>query len=132
MKVLISGSRAISDFRMVELAIERARYRITYVVTGEGIGPEHLAQHWAKLSNVPYKVFTTDLQRYGEDVLLGRVIPYALEVRNQDMVNLADAAILVWDGESRSTADIIERATLRQIPVYVHRPKDKIEERWWL
>lgn len=132
MKVLISGSRSISDFRMVEHAIDRSRFRISFVYTGDGLGPEHLGQHWAKLNKVPFEVVRPNLKLYGEEILLGRKIPLAMEYRNQELANLSEAAILVWDGESAGTMDLLERCQRRNIPVHVHRPKDQIEERWWV
>ena len=50
MKVIIAGSRTITDFKIVYEAIKRSGFKITEVVCGECRGPDMLGAEWAKLN----------------------------------------------------------------------------------
>ena len=41
-------------------------------------------------------------------------------IRNQVMADHADALIAVWDGASKGTADMIDRAKKRGLKVFVY------------
>ena len=46
-------------------------------------------------------------------------------IRNKEMVDIADAAIIFWDGDSKGTKDTIERVQNKGIP-YTKKKKSTV------
>ena len=40
--------------------------------------------------------------------------------RNEEMANIADAALVIWDGESRGSKHMIDIAKKQKLQVYVY------------
>ncbi len=104
MRVIIAGSRTITDYRTVEEAIERSGFHVTEVVSGAAHGVDQLGEVWAARHGVPVRRFPADWERFGRA---------AGPRRNQAMVTHATMApeggalIAVWDGLSRGTQNTI-------------------------
>lgn len=113
MKTIIAGSRTIGLYRVVVEAIESSGYTITELVSGGAVGVDRLGERWAKENGVPIAKFIPDWNKY---------LKRAGFVRNEQMVNYADALIAVWDGTSRGTKHTIDLARRKGIPVFVHTP----------
>lgn len=119
MKVIIAGSRSITDYETVDNAINHALMNwriktvraINEVISGGANGVDRLGERWARLNNIPIVIL------YASWAIQGRA---AGPIRNQEMVNRADALIAVWDGKSKGTQDIIDRANKKGIKVYVY------------
>ncbi len=112
MKVIIAGSRSITDYSIVEQAVEQSGFEITEVVSGAGRGVDKLGELWAAEHFVPVKRFPPDWARRKQG---------APHRRNEAMAAYADALIAVWDGSSRGTRHLIETAQKQGLKVYVHR-----------
>lgn len=110
MKTIIAGSRKHTWWKTVYEAVEQSGFDITEVVSGGAAVVDALGEQWAHTHSVPCRVFHADWTRYGRS---------AGPVRNQQMADYADALIAVWDGKSRGTADMIRRAELRGLKVFV-------------
>ena len=113
----VSGSRTITDRALVwgaldaffgEAPISEPR-PVTEVIHGGCRGVDTLAQDWAFANRIPERIFPADWSRG----------PAAGALRNQRMIDEADALVAVWDGESRGTADAIKRARVKGIRVVV-------------
>lgn len=100
MRVVIAGSRSITDYAALQHAIAQTDFSITEVVSGCARGPDSLGEQWADLNGIPVKQFPADWGRFGRA---------AGHYRNSDMADYADAAIILWDGESRGTLDMIDK-----------------------
>src|SRR3990172_8053797 len=111
MKVIIAGSRSITSFDAVLNAIQCAQMDITEVVSGGAKGVDTLGERWAMKNTVPIKRFLPDWAQFGKS---------AGPRRNEQMAQYADGLIAVWDGKSRGTAHMIERARKEGLEVYVH------------
>ena len=114
-RVIIAGSRSITDYEQVATAVRASRFEITEVVSGCAGGPDTLGEIWAAnngvgLSRFPARWRTRD----------GEYNPRAGFQRNQQMAEYADALIAVWDGESGGTRHMIEQARKRGLKVYIH------------
>jgi hypothetical protein len=94
MKTVIAGSRTITQYGLVEAAIQESGFEITEVVSGGSRGVDRSGELWAQIHGVPVRRFPADW------VKLGR---RAGAVRNYDMAKYADALIVVWDGTSRGS-----------------------------
>lgn len=93
MKVIIAGSRTITDYGLVEKAVRDAGFTISEVVSGKAKGVDTLGEQWAKAHGVPVKEFPAHWE-------LGKSAGYR---RNLDMAKYADALILIHNGSKGST-----------------------------
>ena len=99
MKVIIAGSREITDYGFVTAAIKRSGFDITEVVSGTAHGVDRLGEQWAVQNGVPIKYMPADWNLHGKA---------AGPIRNKEMAEYADAAVLVWNGESLGTKNMLE------------------------
>jgi hypothetical protein len=110
-RTIIAGSRTVEQIDLVEQAIAASEFRITEVVSGCAPGVDSFGEQWAKRKMIPIKRFPADWRKYGKS---------AGPRRNEEMAQYADQLIAVWDGVSRGTRDMIERARYCGLAVYVH------------
>lgn len=109
MKVIIAGSRSITDYSFVSEIIQDEE-DITEIVSGMARGVDRLAWAYGKANNIPVAEFPADWNRYG------RIAGY---YRNRDMAEYADKLIAIWDGESKGTKNMIEVMKKKGKPVKV-------------
>lgn len=110
MRVVIAGSRSINDFDLIKEAVERSGFDITEVVSGTARGADRLGEHWARTNNVPIKMMPADWDKNGKA---------AGYIRNREMAEYADAAIIIWDGESRGSKNMIDEMVKKNKPHYI-------------
>jgi len=110
MKVIIAGSRSITDRKPVWKAIDASGFSITEVVSGNADGVDKLGELWAASENIPVKRFLPDWKRLGKKAGI---------VRNQEMGKYADALIAVWNGKSLGTAYMIGYMRKIRKPTFV-------------
>lgn len=119
MKVIIAGSRDVNDYSLVVKAIESSGYNITEVVCGCAIGIDTLGEQWARANNIPIKEMPADWDRNGRA---------AGPIRNRQMAEYADAAIVVWDGKSLGSRNMVENMIRRKKPYYVALTSTTLED----
>lgn len=113
MKLIVAGSRHIEDYDEVRFAIEDADLLfgpIDEIVHGGARGVDKLANEWAIRMDVPVKVFEAEWDKHGKA---------AGPRRNHDMAEYGDALVAVWDGESRGTKVMIQKALAHGMDVLV-------------
>jgi len=115
MKVIIAGSRGITNYSKVHAAIQNSGMEITEIVSGKAYGVDSLGEHYALSYDIPIKEFPAEWEKYKRPK--GKN-PAGI-IRNQDMVNYAEGLIAIWDGISPGTKDIISKAKKRGLQVYV-------------
>ena len=101
MKIIIAGSRHYDDLEIVEECMRRSGLKAAEVVSGGAKGIDGLAISWALRHSLPYILFKADWNKYGKQ---------AGFIRNQQMLNYADALVVIWDGYSSGTKDILKKA----------------------
>lgn len=99
MKVIVAGSRTISDKNVVEKAIKESGFNITELVCGMAQGVDRTAYLWGISQDLPIKKFYPDWGKYGRPAGL---------FRNREMGLYADALVAVWNKKSRGTKYMIE------------------------
>ncbi len=109
MKVIIAGSRTISDRESVEAAIKASGFEITEVVCGMARGVDTEGFNWAKDNNIPVKEFHADWEKYGRA---------AGPIRNKQMAEYADALIAIMAPNSKGTKNMIETAIKRGLKLW--------------
>jgi hypothetical protein len=119
MKIIIAGSRTITDYQIIKKAIEDSQFQITEIVSGGAVGVDRLGERYARENKIPVKQFIPDWS-------CGKVAGLK---RNTEMANYGDALIAIWDGESRGTKHMIAEATKRHLKIFVvniHLPKHSL------
>ena len=119
MKVIIAGTRSVNDYKLVVQSIERSGFNITEVVSGCATGVDTLGEQWARANNIPIKEMPADWNRFGNS---------AGPMRNRQMAEYADAAIVIWDGESRGSRNMIENMIRRKKPYYIGMTSATLED----
>ena len=101
MKVVIFGSRDITDYALVERAVEESGIygRVTEIVSGLARGVDTLALEYALKHGFPVKKFPADWKKFGRS---------AGPRRNEQMAEYSDYGVAVWDGRSRGTRHMME------------------------
>ena len=110
MRVIIAGSRWIDDYELVKKHILRSEFEITEVVSGCCRGVDTLGEDFADEIGVPVKPFPF-VKGAGKA---------GVPIRNQQMAEYADALILIWDGESKGSLDMLRKATKEKLMVYTN------------
>ncbi len=110
MKVIIAGSRTIQDYKLVVTAMQRCGFTVTKVVCGMATGIDRLGEQWAIANGIPVKEMPADWNRHGRA---------AGPIRNRQMAEYADAAVVIWDGKSRGSRNMINEMIRRDKPYFV-------------
>lgn len=112
MRTIIAGSRSITAISPVIDAIHKCGWEITEVVCGMADGVDSTGLWWAeRVAALPVKRFPADWEVHGKA---------AGPIRNKQMAEYAEALILVWDGKSKGSADMLRRAQIRNLRIYQH------------
>jgi hypothetical protein len=123
MKVIIAGGRKINDYSFLQKTIKTSGFDITEVVSGGAFGVDSMGERWASENGVPTKEFPAQWGLYG---------PAAGPVRNRQMAEYAEALILIWDGESKGSANMLKEAknkNLKILNVIISAEKVRVVER---
>jgi predicted Rossmann fold nucleotide-binding protein DprA/Smf involved in DNA uptake len=97
MKVLIVGSRSIVNFDLSPYIPNET----DTVISGGADGVDRLAEQYADLHRLSKYIVRPRYDFYG------RAAPIK---RNEQMVDMADAVIVVWDGQSKGAKSTITYA----------------------
>lgn len=113
MKVIVAGSRSIVSYEIVKKAIDKAVSAglvVTEIVSGNANGVDKLGERWANENNIPIKKFIPEWSVHGKKAGM---------LRNCDMGNYADALVMVWDGESRGSAQMLEYTKSKGLNIHL-------------
>lgn len=119
MKVIIAGSRDILDYKLVVQSIQRSGYEITEVVCGCAAGIDTLGEQWAINNEIPIKYMPADWNRHGKS---------AGPMRNKKMAEYADAAIVIWNGVSPGSKNMIQNMIRQNKPYYIGMSATTLED----
>lgn len=111
MKVIIAGSRTISDVLLVSIAVTESKFKITEVVSGGARGIDLSGEFYAKSKNISVKRFKAHWDKHGKR---------AGYMRNIKMADYADALIAIWDSKSKGTEHMISIAKMNKLKVFVY------------
>ncbi len=100
MKLIIAGSRSITDYTVLQYAIAQSDFsNITEVVSGCARGVDTLGERWASEQNLLVTRMRANWGRFGQA---------AGQYRNWEMAEYASGLLALWDGESRGTMHMID------------------------
>ena len=109
MKLMVVGSRSITDFDLSPYISEK----VDTIISGGASGVDRLAEVYADGHRLSKYIFRP---RYG---LYGRCAPLK---RNEEMVDMADAVLVIWDGHSKGTDYTIKYARKKGKPLTLIQP----------
>ena len=104
MKLLIAGSRSIKVFDLAPYISEA----VDTIISGGASGIDALAEKYADRHKISKYILRPHYERFG------RAAPLR---RNEEMVDLADAVLVVWDGKSRGAKHTVSYAKKMKKPV---------------
>lgn len=110
MKVIIAGSRSITDYARVEKAVRDSGFTITEIIGGEAAGVDTLGKLYAIRNRIKYVGVPADWAKHGNSAGM---------VRNSMMAAQADALVAVWDGVSAGTTHMVRTMKTLKKPVFV-------------
>lgn len=122
MKLIIAGSRTITEYWVLEQAMKRSGFDkadIEEIVSGCAPGPDTLGERWAKEHGIKVKKFPADWDKHGKP---------AGVIRNKLMaeyVGPKGALLALWDGESKGTKHMLFCAKGMGILAKAYRPTKK-------
>ena len=90
MKLLIAGSRGITSFDLTPYITEE----VDTILTGGAKGIDTIAEEYADSHGIKKTIIKPQYDRYGKGAPM---------VRNKELVNLCDKALIIWDGVSKGT-----------------------------
>lgn len=90
MKLMVAGSRSIDKFDL-EKHIPKG---VTMIITGGARGIDALAEKYADKKHLSKLILRPQYEIYGR---------YAPLKRNEQMIELCDTALVIWDGKSKGT-----------------------------
>ena len=97
MKLLIVGSRSIRNFDLAPYIPDG----VEQIISGGANGVDTLAEEYADKKRISKIILRPDYARYGKGAPLKR---------NEEMVKMADAVLVIWDGVSRGTKYTVDYA----------------------
>ena len=97
MKLLIAGSRSITDFDISPYIPKDTEY----IISGDAKGIDKLAEAYADKMKLSKIIMRPQYSLYKRGAPIKR---------NQKMVDLCDKVLIIWDGISRGTKSTIDYA----------------------
>ena len=103
-KLLIVGSRSIGAFDLSPYVAED----VDMIISGGANGIDRLAEEYADTRRLSKLILRPAYARYGKAAPLKR---------NEEMVDMADRILVIWDGRSKGTAYTVKYAQKTGKPV---------------
>jgi len=120
MKLIIAGSRSITDYKHVKEAVIASGLWKKYgksleIVCGMASGVDWLGKEFAEKNGLILHKFPADWKTFGKS---------AGYIRNKQMAEFADCLIAVYDGKSKGTKHMIDIANEKGLGVFVYLVKE--------
>lgn len=129
MKLIIAGSRSIKDYNLVKSIVDEIvadnNLTVSAVVSGRAYGVDRLGEQWAEEYGVDIIEMPADWANISDK---GAVVRYnqqgkpynamAGHLRNEEMAKVGDALILIHDGVSTGSLDMLRRATNHKLQTF--------------
>ena len=106
MKVLIAGSRSITEFDLTDYIPKNTEL----IISGGADGIDSIAEEFADKNRISKLIVRPRYDLYGKAAPLKR---------NEIMVDIADEVLIVWDGKSKGTKYTAQYAEKNGKPVTI-------------
>lgn len=110
MRTIIAGTREIADKDLVFQQLDEYQATtdkpISLVISGHARGIDKIGEEWGEFYGLPIERYPAYWDLHGKK---------AGFLRNREMANVAEAAVLFWDGESRGTRSMLKLSLERSL-----------------
>jgi hypothetical protein len=110
MRIGIVGSRTFDNYELLVNTLSIFAEGIDVIVSGGAQGADSLAAKYANDLEVDCLVLKPDWDKNGKS---------AGFIRNQQIVDASDMIIAFWDGKSKGTEDLINKARIAKKPTFI-------------
>lgn len=118
MKILVCGSRTFNNYGLLEEILDDYIENEYYgdmdkniIISGGANGADKLAEEYADYNEITKIIHLAEWDKYGKK---------AGHLRNQKMIDeKPDLVIAFWDGQSKGTADTIQKAKQNKINTFI-------------
>lgn len=130
MKVVIAGSRHITDIKYIEEAVKKSKFNITELVSGGAGGVDKLGEEYAIKNCIPIKNFIPDWNNTKAKNAIIKTNKFGKKYnanagfeRNEKMAEYMDACIAIMDidNDTPGTSDMIKRAKNHNKECFIFR-----------
>ena len=113
MKVLVAGSRSITNCDLSPYIPENT----DLIIAGGASGIDNIAEIFADKHNISKLILRPQYQRYKKAAPLKR---------NEQMVDIADSVLVIWDGKSKGALYTINYARKKNKEIKIVNIKDNL------
>lgn len=128
MRIIIAGSRDITDLAVIERGMQEVKdkhfggvwsHGLT-ILSGGARGVDQLGERWANIHNARIELYPAEWDKHGRS---------AGYIRNIEMAKRAGMLVAFWDQESRGTKHMIGVAVEHNLIVEIITltPKEKLK-----
>lgn len=132
MKVIVAGSRSITDYQLVSQiisnTINKYNIQVTEIVSGCAGGVDSLGEQWALENGIKVEPMPAEWDDLTVPNALIKTNKWGKEYnaragyqRNEAMAVYGDILISIWDGKSKGSKDMIECATKHGLLILVYK-----------
>jgi hypothetical protein len=111
MRTIIAGSRTLDDPEPLLLALDNCPWEITTIISGKAKGADTIGEAYAEAFGLSVLGFPADWDKYGKK---------AGHIRNEEMAKVAQACIVIWDGTSPGSKNMISLAKTYGLPLMIY------------
>ena len=108
MKLLIAGSRSIQEFDLSPYILPDT----DCIITGGANGIDRIAEQYADEHKLSKIILRPQYHLYKRNAPL---------IRNKQMVDIADAVLVIWDGKSKGTRYTMDYTQQKNVPLTLVR-----------
>lgn len=113
-RVIIAGSRGVEYSleiqEKVSYYLSALDFKNTEIVSGTARGADRVGEKIAEKLGLPIKRFPADWDKYGKS---------AGYIRNKEMAEYGSHLILIWDGQSKGSKNMLEESQRRGLDIRV-------------
>jgi hypothetical protein len=133
MILLIAGSRGFYNSKDKEVlkchyklgleALEniKTKYNVHEVISGKAKGADTFGEIWAEANSIRVKEFPAEWDKYGKKAGM---------IRNKAMGDIADIAVIFWDGKSPGSKNMIDYFKSLKKPIYIIKYNEGDYDEW--
>ena len=118
--LLVSGSRSIVDIRWVYSCIDEMK-PFDKIIHGGARGVDSIANKYCVEREIPCEIFSPDYDTFGKTAPL---------LRNTVMLRKATKVLILWDGVSSGTADVLRKTKALGKPFVLKKMRDQPLDVW--
>ena len=112
MKYIVAGGRNFNNYKVLSDILDtKINPKTDTIVSGDAFGADIMGAEWATERGIHVDHFPANWDEFG--ITAGYI-------RNAEMGNFADAAIIFWNGKTKGTAHMIKTMKFANKPYFVY------------